>query len=100
LDTRQSFVTRVAILPIPTEAGVVSYCAVAGEKHPHGRTAGEALDATQQQRLAELMGAWRSSRDRGEAFSADEQLELRSLVEAELQASVRRAVTVADELGR
>ncbi len=37
--------TKVAILPIPTEKGEVSYRAVAGDRQSHGRTAGEALDA-------------------------------------------------------
>jgi hypothetical protein len=37
--------TRVAILPVPTERGIVSYRAVAGAKHSQGSTVGEALDA-------------------------------------------------------
>jgi len=37
--------TKVAILPIPAEQGALSYCAIAGEKHAQGKTAGEALDA-------------------------------------------------------
>ena len=37
--------TKVAILPVPSETGEVSYCAVAGDKHSQGKTAGEALDA-------------------------------------------------------
>jgi hypothetical protein len=119
--------TRVAILPIPTETGVVSYCAVAGDKHSQDRTAGEALDAltaqlskdesgtlvvvqslrpdrffsaSQQRRLSELMARWRGARDQGESLSADEQLELQALVEAELRATRDRAAAIADESGR
>jgi hypothetical protein len=119
--------TRVAILPIPTETGNVSYRAVAGDKHSQGRTAGEALDAlttqlsedeastlvivqslrpdhffdvSQQQRLAELMADWRAARDKGETLPPDEQNELDALVEAELNATRNRASTLADELER
>jgi hypothetical protein len=35
---------RVAILPVPTERGDISYRAVAGDKQSQGKTAGEALD--------------------------------------------------------
>jgi hypothetical protein len=119
--------TRVAILPIPTEKGVVSYRAVAGDKHSQGKTAGEALDALttqlsmdeagtliivqslrpdrlfnadQQRRLAELMTRWRAARDQGESLPADEQSELETLVEAELRAATGRAAALGDELGR
>ena len=37
--------TKVAILPMPTGQGALSYRAIAGEKHAQGKTAGEALDA-------------------------------------------------------
>jgi hypothetical protein len=37
--------TKVAILPIPTAQGDLSYHAIAGAKHAEGKTAGEALDA-------------------------------------------------------
>jgi len=37
--------TKIAILPIPTEQGVLFYRAIAGVKHAQGTTAGEALDA-------------------------------------------------------
>lgn len=74
--------TMAAIFPVPTEKGVASYRAVAGDKHSEGDAAGTALDAltaqfseeeagmlvivqtlrpdrffnaAQQQRLAELM---------------------------------------------
>lgn len=119
--------TKVAILPIPTEKGEVSYRAVAGDKQSHGRTAGEALDAlttqlsedeastlvivqslrpdrffnaAQQQRLGELMERWHRGRDKGQTLPADEQAELEALVEAELRAAAARAATLADELKR
>lgn len=119
--------TKVAILPIPTEKGDVSYRAVAGDRQSHGKTAGEALDAltaqlsedeastlvivqslrpdrffnaAEQQRLAELMGRWRTTRDKGEALPADQHSELEALVEAELCASADRAAALADELRR
>ena len=119
--------TRVAILPVPTEKGVRSYRAVAGNKHSEGDTAGAALDAltaqlsedevemlvivqtrrpdrffnaAQQQRMAELMDRWRKARDQGGALPADEQTELQALVEAELHGSANRAAALADEAGR
>ncbi len=36
---------KVAILPVPTASGDIDYHAMAGDKHSHGKTAGEALDA-------------------------------------------------------
>lgn len=117
--------TRVAILPISTDKGEVSYCAVAGDRQSHGKTAGEALDAltvqlpeaetstliivqslrpdrffdlAQQQRLAELMVRWRLERDKGQALPTDEQAELEALVEAELRAAAARATALADDL--
>ena len=83
--------TKVAILPVPTEQGALSYHAVAGAKHAEGNTAGQALDAitaqlseaetstllivqlrpdrfftaAQQERLADLMARWRTARDEG-----------------------------------
>ncbi|MEW6356147.1 MAG: hypothetical protein AB1696_07485 [Planctomycetota bacterium] len=115
--------TRVAILPVPTGQGRVSYHAVAGDKQSQGRTAGEALDALtaqlpeeetgalvivqslrpdqffrpeQQRRLAELMERWRIARDKGESLSSVEQTELDSLVEAELRACRDRTAQLAD----
>jgi hypothetical protein len=106
--------TRVAILPVPTAMGAISYRAAAGDKHSEGRTAGAALDAltaqlsedeagmlvivqtllpdrffnvAQQQRIAELMGRWRNARDQGATLPADEQAELDALVDAEVHAS-------------
>lgn len=119
--------TNVAILPIPTAQGDLSYRAVAGEKHAQGKTAGEALDAltaqlsadeastlvvvqslrpdrfftaTQQQRLAALMARWRILRDQGSTLPPDEQTELEALIAAELQASAARTAALADSLGR
>lgn len=119
--------TKVAILPIPTKKGGVSYRAVAGDKQSQGKTAGEALDAltaqlsedeastliivqslrpdcffnaTQQRRLAELMERWRTARDKGKTLPVDQQSELEALVEAELRASADRATALADELRR
>ena len=119
--------TRVAILPVPTETGAVSYLAVAGDKHSQGNTAGEALDAlaaqlpqdetgtlvivqnlradplfdgVQKQRLTALMSSWRTARDRGATLPAQELAELRALVDAEVRASAARAAALADELGR
>lgn len=111
---RGATMTRVAILPVPNSSGGLSYRAIAGNKQSVGKTAGEALDALtaqldesetgtlviiqnyrsdqfftaqQQQRLSELMELWRSTRDRGEAISPEQQAELDALVEAELRAS-------------
>lgn len=119
--------TNVAIMPIPTEQGDLSYRAIAGEKHAQGKTAGEALDAltsqlsldeastlvivqslrpdrffteAQQQRLAALMASWRAQRDQGGTLPPHEQAELEALIAAELQASATRAAALADALGR
>src|SRR5579864_9510768 len=110
--------TKVAILPIPTDKGVVSFRAVAGDKRSEGATAGQALDAltaqlseeetrtlvivqsgrpdrffnaAQQQRLADLMACWRAAQKTGQQLKAEEQAELDALVEAELRASAARA---------
>ncbi len=117
--------TKVAILPVPTESGDISYCAIAGDKQTKGKTAGEALDAmtaqlsedgdgtlvivqnrrpdrffstVQQKRLSELMELWRIARDKGDYLSKKEQAELEALVEAELLASAKRAASLADEI--
>jgi hypothetical protein len=119
--------TKVAILPIPTEEGDFSYHAIAGAKDAEGKTAGEALDAltaqlsadeastlvigqslrpdhffraAQQQRLAALMEHWRTARDQGNTLPVDEQAELEALIEAELRASAARAAALANALGR
>lgn len=117
--------TRVAILPVPTEKGDIFYHAIAGETQSHGKTAGEALDALtaqlpedeagtliivqnfrpdhffdeeQQRRLAELMTQWRTARDAGAAVPAAEQVELNALIEKELRASTKRTVTLLHDL--
>ncbi len=117
--------TRVAILPVPTPSGELSYHALAGGKQSHGRTAGAALDAlatqleddqqdtlvvvqhrkpdaffdqAQQRRLAELMTLWRSARDTGASLSPGEQAELDQLVEAEIEASSRRTAAILRDL--
>lgn len=119
--------TKVAILPVPTAQGDVTYRAVAGTRYSQGKTAGEALDAltaqlpdgeagpliivqslrpdpfftaAQQQRLAELMNRWRLARGRGKSLPTDEQSELEALVEAELRAAASRAAALAVELER
>lgn len=117
--------TTISIFPLPSDEGVVSYCAVAGELRGIGKTAGQALDAVaaelpsdetdplvvvrrgaaddlftaeQQQQLQELMERWRSARDAGRALPADEQAELAALIEAELRAAAERARSIARSL--
>ncbi len=119
--------TTVAICPIPTAHGDLSYHAIAGAKHAEGKTAGEALDAltaqlsaheastlvigqslrpdrfftaTQQGRLAALMARWRTARDQGHTLPVTEQPELEALIDAELRASAARAAALANTLGR
>ncbi len=108
--------TTITILPEKTD----SYRAVAGDKESTGRTAGEALDAlasqledeesgtlvivqnhradeffnpTQQQRLTELV-----ERRSAGSLSTEEERELESLVEAELDGARRRAESLLNEL--
>lgn len=119
--------TTVAIVPVQTRTGGRGFQAVAGRRMAAGDTAGQALDALteqfpevesesllvvqqfrsdrffneqQQQRLSELMGRWRESRDAGGQWSAEDQAELESLIDDELQASGQRAQEVARGLGR
>ncbi len=119
--------TRVAILPVPTTSGEVAYHAMAGDKHSHGKTAGEALDVltaqlqddeagtlvivqhhrpdayfgeSQQQRLADLMARWRTARDSGADLPAAEQAELDVLVEEELLASQERTAALLRNMAR
>lgn len=119
--------TKVAILPVPTTQGQLSYRAVSGEKRSSGLTPGAALDAltaqfsadetstlvivqsfrpdqffsvAQQQRLAELMAQWRIARDSDLPFPPEAQTELATLVEMELQAATARATALADDAGR
>ena len=119
--------TRVTILPVPTEQGDLSYRAIAGERSAQGKTAGEALDAiteqlsaeeastlvvvqslrpdrffsaAQQERLTTLMARWRTAGEGGTKLSPGELTEHEALIEAELLASTSRAATLADSLGR
>jgi hypothetical protein len=119
--------TSVTILPVLTDHGGVTYCAVSNGKRSHGATAGEALDALtaqlsdadkgtivimqdrrpdqffnadQQNRLAELMGRWRSCRDEGKSLSVDEEAELDALVDAELRGAAARAASILDGFKR
>jgi hypothetical protein len=90
-----------------------------------GRTAGAALDAlsekiggtysgavvvlqnlradefftvAQQQRLEELLTKWRLARDSGHTLPTDEQAELESLVDRELEGSARRVESAASQI--
>ncbi len=117
--------TKVAISPVQAGNGHISFKAIAGEIHTKGKTAGEALDAlneqlsddekgtliivqnyrpdcffgaTQQKRLDELMVLWRTARDNEIKFALDKQEELDSLVELELLASADRARKLNGEL--
>lgn len=113
----RAVMTTIQIRPMSDENGNVIYQAIAGNQLSVGTTAGQALDAltamigeqqgsfwvvsrfepdtffsaTQQARLAELMGMWRSARDTETVFPEVLQTELDELVEAELQASIARA---------
>jgi hypothetical protein len=119
--------TKVAILPVSTATGEITYQAVAGDKQSEGKTAGEALDALtmqlpndeaetliviqrlrpdhffdakQQQRLTDLMARWRAVRDTGASLPQIEQNELEALVEAEVRASADRTVALLQALGQ
>ena len=118
---------KVAILPEPTTQGGVEYRAIAAGRQAVAQTAGAALDAVtaqlpvdeagtlvivqnhrpdqfftveQQRRLSELMGRWRAARDGGTSLPASEQAELDALIDAEVQASGRRAATLLADLGK
>jgi hypothetical protein len=52
------------------------------------------LGAEQQERLAQLMNDWREARDQGSEFPNDKYLELRALVDAELEATAERATAL------
>jgi hypothetical protein len=117
--------TTIAILPESSRANRLTWRAVAGEKEAIGSTAGEALDAMtgllsddensalviiqrlrpdtfftseQRRRLEELMANWKAARDEGGEFGSNEQSELETLVEAELEGAKRRAETILHEL--
>jgi hypothetical protein len=88
-----------------------------------GRTPGEALDAlatqlrdeeadtliivrnlapdrffTADQRLEQLMAAWRAARDGGNPLSTEEQAELERLIDAEVRAATERTAALLREL--
>ena len=119
--------TKVAILPEPTERGGPAFRAIAGAHQSLARTAGGALDAltaqlskeesgtlvivqnqqpdrffsaAQQQRQAELMARWRAARDSGIVLPPDDQAELNSLNETEVRAAGERAAAVLKELAQ
>jgi hypothetical protein len=117
--------TKVAIVPEPTQSGKRAYRAIAGNQQSIGKTAGEALDALtaslsqeeagtlvvvqhhrpdrfftaeQQARLEDLMSKWRAARDAGSSLPAEEQVELDSLVEAEVRAAGERTAALLKAL--
>jgi hypothetical protein len=56
--------------------------------------------AAQQRRLAELMSRWRAARDAGSDLPPEEKAELDALVQAELEATSKRAKAIEHELNR
>ena len=56
--------------------------------------------ASQQQRLGELMSRWRMARDSGGSLVEEEQAELQSLIDEELNAARRRAEVTFREIPR
>ncbi|MEK6301728.1 MAG: hypothetical protein AABO41_13540 [Acidobacteriota bacterium] len=117
----------ITILPEGVGEDGVTYRAISGARQSEGKTAGEALDALakqlneeeastlvivqnlrpdgfftaqQQKRLGELMTQWRSARDKNGALKREEQAELEALIEAELNAAIRRAESALKELGQ
>jgi hypothetical protein len=122
---RKAIMTKVAILPEPSEKGGTMYRAVAGARQAIAKTVGGALDALtvqlspeesgtlvvvqnhrpdqyftaqQQRRLEELMSLWRVARDAGKELSPMEQAELNALVDAEVSASGERASAALADL--
>lgn len=119
--------TAITILPEKISTVETRYRALAGERESTGRSAGEALDkltsqlsedeagmlvviqnlrpdafftAVQQQRLGELMSRWRIARDSGGSLTEEEQAELQSLIDEELNAARRRAEVTFREIPR
>jgi hypothetical protein len=119
--------TAITILPERVGADGTTYRALAGERESVGRSAGEALDAltaqlgddeagmvvviqslrpdgffssAQKRRLEELMSRWRAARDCGGTLAEEEQSELQSLVDTELDAARRRAEVTVREIQR
>ena len=58
----------------------------------------EFFSAAQHSRLSDLFEKWRTARQAGQKLSQEEQAELESLVDAELEASSKRAESIAQEL--
>ena len=119
--------TAITILPEKVGGEETTYRATAGKRESVGRSAGEAIDgltaqlsdnesgllvviqrlqpdrfftAAQQQRLTELMSRWRMARAAGSSLAQDEQIELQSLVDAELEAARNRAEEAIQEIER
>ena len=119
--------TKVAILPEPSERGEMAYRAIAGGRQSLARTAGAALDALtaqlpageagtmvivqsqqpdefftaqQQERLRGLMARWRAAREAGASLTPAEQAELDALVDEEVRAAGKRAAALSAALGR
>jgi hypothetical protein len=81
----------MAILSVPTEKGGFSFQGVAGNLRPDCF-----FTATQQQRLLELMGRWRTAQGQGADLPPNEKAELEALVETELRASADRAALAVE----
>jgi hypothetical protein len=117
----------VAIFPVVDPEGMPGYRAIARGGQSEGRTVGEALDALgerlapnnggtivfiqpfqpdalftarQRERLGELMARWRALREQNQVLSAEEQTELQSLIDAELQAATARTQQIFEGLGQ
>jgi hypothetical protein len=118
---------KVTVLRDGSDADTATYRAVGGNAQAAGRTAGEAVDALaarlpegegetliivrdlradrffpaeQRRRLDELMARWRAVRDAGGELPAEERDELQWLVDAEVEATARRAEDAWRELSR
>ena len=119
--------TKVAIVPEPSEQGEMAYRAITRGHQSLAKTAGAALDALtsqlpaeeagtlvivqsqqpdefftpqQQERLRGLIARWRAAREAGCLLPPAELAELEALVDAEVQATGRRAAALSDALGR
>jgi hypothetical protein len=55
------------------------------------------FSAQQQERLTELMSAWRVARDCGQTLPPEQQSELDNLIETELAATIERAKAILDQ---
>ena len=121
--------SMTAITILPEKLGTVEtrYRALAGGRESVGRSVGEALDAltlqlrddgtgmlvviqnlrpdafftaAQHQRLEELMSRWRTARDNDSSLDGEEQAELQSLIDDELNAARLRAEATVREVAR